>query len=413
MEKENKKKKRKKKEKWMKFRHKVVRVLLWVFIKPLTVALYGIKVEKFKEQQNRPYLILYNHQTAFDQFFVGLAFKTPVYYVASEDLFSNGFVSSLIRWLVAPIPIKKQTTDVTAVMNCIRIAKEGGTLAIAPEGNRTYSGKTEYIGPAIATLAKKIKLPIALYRIEGGYGVQPRWSDKTRKGKMRSYVSRVIEPEEYAAMSNEELFAAIEKGLSVNEGVADALFQSSKRAEYLERAMYVCPFCGLTEFESNGNEAECKTCHRKIVYGEDKTLTGVGFEFPYRFMTEWYDAQKKFISELDISAYIDTPLYCDKAKLSEVMVYKHKNVLLKEAEIKLYGNRIVVDEAKETRKNFSFDEVTAISVLGRNKLNIYHNKQVFQLKSDKRFNALKYVNLYYHYKNITKGETGDGEFLGL
>jgi len=413
MEKENKKKKRKKKEKWMKFRHKVVRVLLWVFIKPLTVALYGIKVEKFKEQQNRPYLILYNHQTAFDQFFVGLAFKTPVYYVASEDLFSNGFVSSLIRWLVAPIPIKKQTTDVTAVMNCIRIAKEGGTLAIAPEGNRTYSGKTEYIGPAIATLAKKIKLPIALYRIEGGYGVQPRWSDKTRKGKMRSYVSRVIEPEEYAAMSNEELFAAIEKGLSVNEGVADALFQSSKSAEYLERAMYVCPFCGLTEFESNGNEAECKTCHRKIVYGEDKTLTGVGFEFPYRFMTEWYDAQKKFISELDISAYIDTPLYCDKAKLSEVMVYKHKNVLLKEAEIKLYGNRIVVDEAKETRKNFSFDEVTAISVLGRNKLNIYHNKQVFQLKSDKRFNALKYVNLYYHYKNITKGETGDGEFLGL
>lgn len=413
MEKENKKKKRKKKEKWMKFRHKVVRVLLWVFIKPLTVALYGIKVEKFKEQQKRPYLILYNHQTAFDQFFVGLAFKEPVYYVASEDLFSNGFVSSLIRWLVAPIPIKKQTTDVAAVMNCIRIAKEGGTLAIAPEGNRTYSGKTEYIGPAIATLAKKIKLPIVLYRIEGGYGVQPRWSDKTRKGKMRSYVSRVIEPEEYAAMSNEELFLAIEEGLYVNEGVADALFQSRKRAEYLERAMYVCPFCGLTEFESNGNEAECKTCHRKIIYGEDKTLTGVGFEFPYRFMTEWYDAQKKFISELDISAYIDTPLYCDKAKLSEVMVYKHKNVLLKEAEIKLYGNRIVVDEAKETRKIFSFDEVTAVSVLGRNKLNIYHNKQVFQLKSDKRFNALKYVNLYYHYKNITKGETGDGEFLGL
>ena len=314
---------------------------------------------------------------------------------------------------MAPIPIKKQTTDVAAVMNCIRIAKEGGTLAIAPEGNRTYSGKTEYIGPAIATLAKKIKLPIVLYRIEGGYGVQPRWSDKTRKGKMRSYVSRVIEPEEYAAMSNEELFLAIEEGLYVNEGVADALFQSRKRAEYLERAMYVCPDCGLSEFESYGNEIECKKCHKKIVYGEDITLTGVGFEFPYRFMTEWYDAQKKFISELDISAYIDTPLYCDKAKLSEVMVYKHKNVLLKEAEIKLYGNRIVVDEAKETRKIFSFDEVTAISVLGRNKLNIYHNKQVFQLKSDKRFNALKYVNLYYHYKNITKGETGDGEFLGL
>ena len=62
--------------------------------------------------------------------------------------------------------------------------------------------------------------------------------------------------------------------------------------------------------------------------------------------------------------------------------------------------------------NFPFDEVTAVSVLGRNKLNIYHNKKVYQLKSGKRFNALKYVNIYYRYKNVSKGDT-DGKFLGL
>lgn len=412
MEKDKTKKKRKKKFKWIKFRHKVVRRCLAIFIKPIAMAMYGIKIEKFKEEEKRPYLILYNHQTAFDQFFVGLSFWQPVYYVASEDLFSNGFVSSLIRYLVEPVPIKKQTTDVAAVMNCIRIAKEGGTLAIAPEGNRTYSGKTEYIAPSIATLAKKIKLPIALYRIEGGYGVQPRWSDKTRKGKMRSYVSKVIEPEEYAAMSNEELFALIEKELYVNEGVTDALFKSGKKAEYLERAMYVCPYCGLSEFESNGNETECKKCHRKITYGEDKTLTGVGFEFPYRFVTEWYDAQKKFVCDLDLELYSETPMYTDRAKLSEVIVYKRKAVLKEEAEIRLYGNRITVDEGKEDSMVFPFEEISAVSVLGRNKLNIYHDKHVYQLKSDKRFNALKYVNMYYHYKNISKGETNE-QFLGL
>ena len=408
----DKKKKRKKKGKWLKFRDVVVRRCLAVFVKPIAVAMYGIKIEKFKEEGNRPYLILYNHQTAFDQFFVGLAFKRPVYYVASEDLFSNGFVSALIRYLVEPIPIKKQTTDVAAVINCIKVAKEGGTLAIAPEGNRTYSGKTEYIAPSIAALAKKIKLPIALYRIEGGYGVQPRWSDKTRKGKMRSYVSRVIEPEEYAAMTNEELHAVIEDGLYIDEGVTDALFKSGKKAEYLERAVYVCPFCGLSEFESNGNEIECKKCHRKITYGEDKNLTGVDFEFPYRFVTEWYDAQKQFVRKLDLEPYFEKPVYCDRAKLSEVIVYKRKVTLIKDAEIKLYGNRITVQEGQPDAVCFLFDEVTAISVLGRNKLNIYHDKKVYQFKSDKRFNALKYVNLYYHYKNVSKGEA-DGEFLGL
>ena len=41
MEKEKKNKKKKKNGKWMKFRHKVVRSLLWVFIKPLAVAMYN------------------------------------------------------------------------------------------------------------------------------------------------------------------------------------------------------------------------------------------------------------------------------------------------------------------------------------------------------------------------------------
>lgn len=410
--KEQKKKKRKKNQKWMKFRHRVVTEIARAILKPITILMFGVKVEKFKEQGKRPYLILMNHQTTFDQFFVGMSFKGPLYYVATEDIFSNGFVSSLIRYLVAPIPIKKQTTDVAAVINCIKVAKEGGSIAIAPEGNRTYSGKTEYISPTIAALARKIKLPIVLYRIEGGYGVQPRWSDKNRKGKMRSYVSKVIEPEEYAAMSNEELFALIEQGLSVNEGVADAIFKSDKKAEYLERAIYVCPYCGLSEFESHRNEIECKKCQKKIRYGEDKTLTGMGFEFPYRFVTEWYEAQKTFICNLDLTPYTENPMYCDRAKLSEVIVYKRKQLLKKEAEIKLYGNRVEIDEVSDEKISFPFDEVTAVSVLGRNKLNIYYDKRVYQLKGDKRFNALKYVNIYYHYKNRSRGVT-DGEFLGL
>ena len=98
--------------------------------------------------------------------------------------------------------------------------------------------------------------------------------------------------------------------------------------------------------------------------------------------------------------------------MSEVIVYKRKNIIKKDAEIKLYGNRIVIDEGLETSIVFPFEEVSAVSVLGRNKLNIYHDKKVYQLKSDKHFNALKYVNIYYHYKNVSKGDP-NGEFLGL
>ena len=154
------------KKKWIRYRHRVVRNIAYAVLYPYSKWKYGIKVERFREQEDRGYLILLNHQTPFDQFFVGMAFRGAVYYLATEDIFSNGWISSLIRWLVAPIPIKKQTTDLAAVMNCIRIAREGGTIAIAPEGNRTYSGKTEYMSPTIASLARKMGLPIALYRID-------------------------------------------------------------------------------------------------------------------------------------------------------------------------------------------------------------------------------------------------------
>lgn len=396
----------------MKYRHRIVRNIAYAVMYPYTRLKYNIKVERFKEQGDRPYLILMNHQTAFDQFFVGMGFRGPVYYVASEDLFSNGWISTLLRWLVAPIPIKKQTSDVSAVKTCIRVAKEGGTIAIAPEGNRTYSGRTGHMNPAIASLAKMIKLPIALYRIEGGYGVQPRWSDVVRRGKMRAYVSRVIEPEEYAAMSKTELFSLIESGLAVDEGIADGVFKSDRRAEYLERAMYVCPWCGLSEFESHGNEIECLRCHRKINYGADKRLTGVGFDFPFEFVAGWYDYQEDFVRALDLDKYLSEPMYHDSARLSEVILYKRKQPLREEASISLYGDRIVIDEGDEDALTLPFSELEALSVLGRNKLNIYHGEKLYQLKGGKRFNALKYVNIYYRHKNISKGDE-NGKFLGL
>lgn len=402
----------KKREKWIKPRHYVVRWILKPILGLFTAIRYHIRVERFREQGKRQYLILMNHQTPFDQFFVEMSFRGPIYYVASEDIFSNGFVSSVIRWLVAPIPIKKQAGDFSAVMNCLRVARDGGTIAMAPEGNRTYSGRTEYINPAIAGLAKKMKLPIALFRIEGGYGKQPRWSDVIRGGSMRACVSRVIEPEEYADVSPDVLYGWIKEGLHVDEGVSDGLYPSTKSAEYMERAVYVCPYCGLAEFESHGREVECKTCHRKVRYGTDKTLTGIGFEFPFSFFTQWYDYQQEYVNGLDILRYACEPAFRDRVKLSEVILNHRKQLLRSAAVLCLYGDRVTVDEGSEAELGFPFQEITAVSVLGRNKLNIYHGNRVYQFKGSKRFNALKYVNFYYRHKNISRGNE-DGKFLGL
>ena len=405
-------KEEKQKKKWIRFRHKWV----WAILAPpfylYTWLAYGIRVQRFREQGNRPYLVLMNHQTPFDQFFVAMSIRGPIYFMATEDIFSLGWISQVLRWLVAPIPVRKQATDFSAVMTSLRVAREGGIIALSPEGNRTYSGKTEYINPAITRMAKKMKLPIALFRIEGGYGVEPRWSDRIRRGPIRCYVSRVIEPEEYAAMTDDQLQQQIEEGLYVNEASIDHLYRGNRRAEYLERAIYVCPHCGLSTFESNGNQIRCCKCGMTVNYSEDKTLTSEDPGFSFRFVNDWYEYQQNYVNSLDLTAMTQEPLYRDQANMSEVIVYQRKELLRENAPISLYGDRVVIDRGNDQAMELRFSDMEAVAVLGRNKLNIYHDKKVYQFKGSKRFNALKYVNLYYRYKNIERGNP-DAKFLGL
>ena len=62
------------KQTWLKPRHKIITSLLRPPLKFYCRLRYGITFEQYKEQGDRPYLILYNHQTPFDQFFIGCVF---------------------------------------------------------------------------------------------------------------------------------------------------------------------------------------------------------------------------------------------------------------------------------------------------------------------------------------------------
>ena len=407
----SKNKRKKKNKRWSKLRHGFFRLILIVPVAIITRCRYHVRVKRFKPERGQPYLILYNHQTAFDQFFVAMAFPRTVYYLASEDIFSNGFVSKLIKFLVEPIPIKKQTTDVRAVMNCIKVAREGGTIALAPEGNRTYSGKTEYMNPAIIALAKKLGLPIALMRIEGGYGVHPRWSDVVRRGKMTAGITRVISPEEYAPMSSDELGEVISRELYVNEAVADKPFRHTRRAEYLERAMYVCPECGISRFYSTGSTIECTKCKLKATYTEKKELLWSKESINLPFVNDWYEYQCGFIRSLDTLALTSEPIRRDTAAMSEVIVYRKKEMISDSAELSLFGDRLEIRFGGEKRV-MPFAELSALTVLGKNKLNVYFDDKIYQFKGDKHFSALIYVNVFYRSRGILKGES-NGEFLGL
>ena len=103
-------------------------------------------------------------------------------------------------------------------------------------------------------------------------------------------------------------------------------------------------------------------------------------------------------------------LFTDSADLYDVELNRKKKLIRKDVRLRIFGDRIEIDADEPIV--LPFETLRAATVLGRNKLNLYAAERTYQLKADKRFNALKYVNLYYRSKNIDRGDT-NGKFLGL
>lgn len=402
---------------WVRRRHQIIQTIALPFFKLVLRCKIKFKYDKMRITRKSPMIVLYNHQTLYDQFFCSMSFRGPLYHVATEDITSNGFVSKLLKFGVNVIPFKKSTNDINAVKICFKVIKEGGSIALSPEGNRTYSGITCNIKPSIVKLIKKLKVPVAFYKITGGYGALPRWAEAPRKGLVNFNISRILQYEEYKDMSNEDFYELVKNELYVDEREIHDTYKSKKNAECLERAIYVCPKCGISEFISSGNKFICKHCGLETEYLENKTFKD---NYPFNNVTEWYMYQSDFINNLDLNEFKDNVIFENKAKLIEVVPYSKKKCIYEECLVKSYNDHLTIIDAKNNENVFKVDykDLMAMSVLGKNKFNFYYNDKIYQVKSDIHFNALKYVNIYYRYVNMNNLEVEEEmndsrKFLGL
>lgn len=338
-----------------------------------------------------PYLILSNHQTTMDPFLLSLSFKFQIYFFASDDIF-NLKVSPLIRYLVAPIPKSKSLADLNAVMSAFRVLKEGGAVCIFPEGNRTISGKQWEMSDAVAKLAKAVKVPLVLYNLSGGYGTDPRWGHGIRKGKFCGGVKRIIQPEELEKMSVEEIFAIIKKELDVDDTLSGIKFKSRRKAEYIERALYMCPVCGaVSSIRSKKSAFRCEKCGYNAEYTEDLKISPTAGEQEFYRIYEWFEWERKEIAERVGNG---EKIQDDGVLFRESIKFKRKKKLLGgTAAISIDKNALTVT-GKTGTDVFPLIEITALTMVGKKKFNFYHNGRILQIKGDKRFCAIKYVHIF-------------------
>lgn len=375
------------------FRH----VLLYTLLRPFFRLFVWIKFrfigKKYKGPAKGPYLILGNHTINEDPIMVALSFREPIYFVASDMLFSIPIISKIIYYIVQPISKAKYKPDPETVKNMIRVARSGGSIGIFPEGNRTFSGKVMYMPYSISKLIKLLKLPVLFYRLEGGYLTHPRWAKKHRRGKMRGYVSTTWTYDEYKDLSNDEIYQRVVKELAVNDFDMQAIkprrFRGKHYAEYIERAFFISPETNqigtIYSDKDDIYDTSSKLHYRVNKYGLIDNL-GDTKHFPNTIL--WYEHQVEVVDRLVDQGH-SSALFEEEVSAFELL--KRKQIPLSDSKLTLYIDRFTFTLNGELQTWYYQDILPAVQY--SNTLIIYHKnlEKTYFFRGNERFNALKYV----------------------
>lgn len=380
------------------FRHDLVYFLLKPFFRLFVRIRFNFRPKRFKAPKGikGPYLILSNHQLAMDPFLLALSFKGPIYYVASDMIFSIKFWSKLIVYLVNPIPKTKYRSDKETVRDMIKIVKSKGTIGIFPEGNATFSGETQHMPPSIAKLIKLLKIPVIFYHIEGGALTKPRWSHHVKRGKVIGYVHKFWTYDEYKDLSIDTINDLVKENLYVNDHALNQVkkhrFKGKKLAEDIESSYFYCPNChSLNTIYSNDDHVCCKNCNFSVVYTPFGTFEKTQQTAFFETTVPWYKAQEEALANALDKANDHDVLFTDEKEAVYTVERSKRKTLLGEATLKLTKTHTFLEFEHET---ITLDNLHVLpSVQQKNKLILYDkdSKTTYYLLNHKKRNAIKYV----------------------
>lgn len=290
-----------------------------------------------------PYLVLCNHTMDWDPLVAGAGFKDQMYFVTSEHLMRQGFISKVLNWLQAPITRQKGGNAAGTVKAILRHLKAGYNVCFFPEGNRCWDGVTRPFPPSTGKLVRSCGCRLITYRISGGYFSNPRWANsRLRRGKVDGQVVGSYSPEELRGMSADEINQLIARDLYedayARQKEENISYRGAKRAEQLETLLFACPKCGaMHRMESRGKFFRCLECGMKSEF----TVKGYfqGGQLPFDTVLDWNSWQEERIKELCETAG-DKPIFTD----TQMQLYRVESArgleLLGEGELKLFKDRV-------------------------------------------------------------------------
>ena len=189
--------------------YRTMRWLTWLLLK----IFFRFKVTgRERIPAEGPLVAVANHESFLDPFVVGVALikRPPITFLAAPWVFEKPIAGGFSR-RVGAVPAYGEGKEVTALRSSIRILKEGGSIALFPQGGIDREG----ISGGAVYMSLKSDAPILPMRISGAGKALPlkRWWPWLFT-RISVSVQPVIQAEDLRG-SGESTGAAVEKGVAL------------------------------------------------------------------------------------------------------------------------------------------------------------------------------------------------------
>ena len=377
--------------------HKNVYKVLLPVVEPAMKLYFNYHCEKLPPVDG-PYLLLCNHNTDFDCILAGIAAGKQLYFVATENVIRMGLLGKLVVKYFDPIIHYKGVQGITTTKNILAALRNGDSVGLFPEGNRSFSGKTCPIPTATGKMARSSGAYLITYRFEGGYFSWPRWGVGRRKGRLTGKVAGVYSPQQLKAMTPAQVNEAIAKDLYADayeeQKKEPIAFRGKTPAESLESTIFLCPKCKRT------GRLHSKIDHFFCDCGFDSVMDAYGIlndgENTYT-VTQLDESQQTYLKDLLDSAeaassrpQADQLLFQDQVTM-ETVGENHDIVKTEPVTLTAYKDRLTAGSL-----NMPLEQISGLAINQRNLLLVHleGQKEHLQFRGPVSFNALKYLYLH-------------------
>lgn len=146
----------------------IIQVVVKFFIYLYCLVVYRVKVEGTENIPKEGAVIFCgNHRNLLDPPLMEVTCKRNTRFMAKEELSKNKFLAFLGNVFDA-IYVKRDSKDITALKESLKTLKNGGSIALFPEGTRNGIQKGEQVKEGAAFLAIRTGSKVVPVGISGG-----------------------------------------------------------------------------------------------------------------------------------------------------------------------------------------------------------------------------------------------------